>query len=150
MYFCIHLSWMKFLSYLYFIFISAGMACILSFRWDPPSPILSWKAEVLLSSDAYQYQGTIYVTTLTIIGSDNGLSPGRHQAIIWTKSGILLTGPLVTYFSEISIEIYAVSITKIHLKISHWKWRPFCPGLNVFMAPKLSNRGQNSTCVFFY
>ena len=25
---------------------------------------------------------------LTIIGSDNGLSPGRHQAIIWTNAGI--------------------------------------------------------------
>ena len=30
---------------------------------------------------------------LTIIGSDNGLSPGRCQAIIWTNAGILLIGP---------------------------------------------------------
>ena len=37
----------------------------------------------------------------TIIGSDNGLSPDRRQAIIWTNGGILLIGPLVTYFSEI-------------------------------------------------
>ena len=28
-------------------------------------------------------------TQLTIIGSDNGLSPGRHQAILWTNAGIL-------------------------------------------------------------
>ena len=27
----------------------------------------------------------ICVGDLTIIGSDNGLSPGRHQAIIWTS-----------------------------------------------------------------
>ena len=27
----------------------------------------------------------IRVSTLTIMGSDNGLSPGCHQAIIWTK-----------------------------------------------------------------
>ena len=27
---------------------------------------------------------------LTIIRSDNGLSPSRHQAIIWTNAGILL------------------------------------------------------------
>ena len=27
----------------------------------------------------------ICVSKLTIIGSDNGLSPGRHQAIIWTN-----------------------------------------------------------------
>ena len=26
------------------------------------------------------------------IGSDNGLSPVRHQATIWTKAGLLLTG----------------------------------------------------------
>ena len=28
------------------------------------------------------------VSKLTIIGSDNGLSPGRRQAIIWTNAGI--------------------------------------------------------------
>ena len=31
---------------------------------------------------------------LTIIGSDNGLSPGRRQAIIWTNAGILLIGTI--------------------------------------------------------
>ena len=36
---------------------------------------------------------------LTIIGSDNGLSPGRRQAITWTNVGILLIGPLGTNFS---------------------------------------------------
>ena len=34
----------------------------------------------------------ICVGKLTIIGSDNGLSPGRHQAIIWTNAGKLLIG----------------------------------------------------------
>ena len=43
----------------------------------------------------------ICIAKLTIIGSDNGLSPGRHQAIIWTTAGILLIGPLGTQFSEI-------------------------------------------------
>ena len=33
----------------------------------------------------------ICVSKLTIIGSDNDLSPGRHQAITWTNAGILLT-----------------------------------------------------------
>ena len=33
----------------------------------------------------------ICVGKLTIIGWDNGLSPGRHQAIFWTNEGILLT-----------------------------------------------------------
>ena len=31
----------------------------------------------------------ICVSNLTIIGSDNGLWPGRRQAIIWTSDGIL-------------------------------------------------------------
>ena len=43
----------------------------------------------------------ICVSTLTIVGSDNGLSPGRRQAIIYTNDGILLIGPLGTNFSEI-------------------------------------------------
>ena len=45
------------------------------------------------------------VNKLTIIGSDNGLSPGRRQAIIWTNDRILLIGPLGTNFSEILIAI---------------------------------------------
>ena len=73
----------------------------------------------------------ICVNKLTIIGSDNGLSPGRRQAIIWTKAGILLIGPLGTNFSEIIIEIYIFSFKKMHLKMSSGKWRPFCLGLNV-------------------
>ena len=38
------------------------------------------------------------------IGSDNGLSPSWHQAIIRTNVGLLLTGTLQTYFSEIWIK----------------------------------------------
>ena len=37
-------------------------------------------------------------------GSDNGLSPGRRQAIIWTNAGILLIGLLRTNFGEILIQ----------------------------------------------
>ena len=36
----------------------------------------------------------ICIGKLTIIGSNNGWSPGRHQAIIQTSAGILLIGPL--------------------------------------------------------
>ena len=42
----------------------------------------------------------ICVNDLTSIGSDNGLSPGRRQAIIRTNAGILLIRPLGTHFSE--------------------------------------------------
>ena len=67
----------------------------------------------------------ICVSKLTIIGSDNGLSPGRRQAIIWTNDGILLIGPLGTNFSEILIEIHTFSFKKLHLKTSSGIWRPF-------------------------
>ena len=73
----------------------------------------------------------ICVGNQTIIGSDNGLSPDRRQAIIWTNAGILLIRPLGTNFSEILIEIYTLSFKKIHLKMSSRKWRPLCLGLNV-------------------
>ena len=49
------------------------------------------------------------VGKLTIIGSDNGLSPEQHQAIIWTNAGILLIGPLGTNFSEILNGIHTLS-----------------------------------------
>ena len=51
----------------------------------------------------------ICVSKLTIIGSDNGLSPGRRQAIICTNAGILLIGPLGTNPSEILIGIQTFS-----------------------------------------
>ena len=73
----------------------------------------------------------ICVGKLTNIGSDNGLSPGRRQAIIWTNAGILLIGPLGTNFSEFLIVIHTSSFNKMHLKMSSAKWRPFCFGLNV-------------------
>ena len=73
----------------------------------------------------------ICVSNLTIIGSDNGLSPGRRQAIIWTNAGILLIGALQTHFSEILIKIITFSFNKKRLKVSSAKWRPFCLDLNV-------------------
>ena len=73
----------------------------------------------------------ICVSKLTIIGSDNGLSPGRHQAIIRTNAGILLIGRLGTNLSEISIEIHTFSFKKMHLKMSSARCRPFCLGFSV-------------------
>ena len=66
----------------------------------------------------------ICVSKLTIIDSDNGLSPGRRQAIIWTNAVILLIGPIGTYFNEFVIEIHTFLFLKIHLKMSSGKWRP--------------------------
>ena len=52
----------------------------------------------------------IRVSKLTIVGSDNGFSPDRCQAIIWTNAGIF---------------------KKMDLRMSYGKWRPCCLGLNV-------------------
>ena len=73
----------------------------------------------------------ICVGKLTIIALDNGLSPERRQAIIWTNAGILVIGPLGTNFSEIWIEIQTFSLKKIRLKMSSAKCCSFRLGLNV-------------------
>ena len=76
----------------------------------------------------------ICVSKLTIIGSDNALSPGRRLAIIWTNAGVLLIRTLGTHFSEILSEIRAFSFKKMDLKMSSAKWRRFCFGLKVLMS----------------
>ena len=73
----------------------------------------------------------ICVSKPTIIGSDNGLSPGRRQAIIWTNAGILLIGPIGLNVSENLIEIRTFLFMKMLWKMSSGKWRPFCLGINV-------------------
>ena len=65
------------------------------------------------------------------ICSNNGLSPIRPQAIIWTNAGLLPIGPLRTNL----IKIQNFSFTKMHLKTSSEKWWPFCPGGDLLMHP---------------
>ena len=111
----------------------------------------------------------ICIVKLTIIGSDNGLSPGRRQAIISTNAGILLIGPLWTNFSEILtkiqnfqnciwkyrlwngihfVEIYTFPFRKMHLKMSFGKRRPFCLVLNVLKGPVGPNT-ERMACFLF-
>ena len=71
----------------------------------------------------------ICVGNLTIIDSNNGLSPGCPQAIIWTNAEVLLNWPLGTNFSE--IEIHIISFKKMYLEVSFGKRWPFCLSLNV-------------------
>ena len=82
----------------------------------------------------WAFLGKIYmhicVGKLTIIGSDNGLSPGRRQAIIGNNAGILLIGSVGINFSEIPIVIHTFSFRKMHLNMSSAKLRPFCLGLS--------------------
>ena len=53
------------------------------------------------------------------IGSDNGLSPVQHQAIIWTNADLLAIGLLVINLSEILME------TETWPVIKGWKLKPF-------------------------
>ena len=94
-------------------------------------------AAILSRGDVLTHWGRmthICVIKVTIIGSDNALSPDRRQVIIWTNAGKWLIGPLGTKFSEILIEIHTFSFKKIHLKMTSGKWRPFCLGLNVLIG----------------
>ena len=65
----------------------------------------------------------ICISTITIIILENGLSPGRHQAIIWTNAGILLISTIWTNFNEILSEIF--SFNKMGLKMSSGTWWQF-------------------------
>ena len=84
----------------------------------------------------------ICVGKLTIIGSGNGLSPGRRQANIWTNAGILLIRPSGTNSNENLIEIHTFSLKKIHLKMPSGKWRPFCFGLNVISGSYSNHKNK--------
>ena len=60
-----------------------------------------------------------------IIGSDNGLSPGRHQAINWTNAGRLLTGSVD--FSELFIEIHIFFIRETVFENVVWEMAAILP-----------------------
>ena len=91
----------------------------------------------------------IGVSILTIIGSDYGLLPERHQAIIWTNAGILLIRTLGTNFSEIISKIHTFSFKKMHLKTLSAKWQPFCLSLNVLMLHDFLMYGGHHMCCFW-
>ena len=60
----------------------------------------------------------ICIGDLTIVGSDNVLSPGERQAIIWTIIGILLIAPLRTNFDGFLIEIHIFWFRQAYLNMS--------------------------------
>ena len=95
---------------------------------------IAWLSTLPSKWDTFTHWGRmthIWFGNLTIIGSDNGLSPDRRQALIWANAGILLIGPWGTNVNEIVIGIQTFLFKKMHLKMSSAKWRPFCLGLNV-------------------
>ena len=89
-----------------------------------PTSTVSAAHVVPISSSCSIYGSLNWVS----IGLDNGLSPVWRQAITWTNVHLLSIGPLGTNCSEILIKIQNISFTKMHLKITSAKWRPFCPG----------------------
>ena len=118
---------------------SIGSGCgLVRIRWQANTWInddtVHWCIYLSFSLNILTHWGRmthICVSKLTIIGSDYGLLPGRHQAIILTNAGILLIWPLGTKFNEILIGIQTFSFKKMHLKMASAKWRPFCLGLNI-------------------
>ena len=106
--------------------------CKIGLQWVPRNPLDCKSTLVQLTH--WGQVTHICVSKLTTIGSDNGLSPGRRQAIIWTNAGLLLIGSLGTNFSEILIEIQTFSFMKMDLKVSSAERRPFCLGLNVLIG----------------
>ena len=72
----------------------------------------------------------IYVSKLTIIGLDDGLSPGRRRNIIWSTAGILLIGQNkpqynIKWNSHTFIQEYASK----HGEMAAILFRPQCVGL---------------------
>ena len=72
----------------------------------------------------------ICVDNLTTNASDNGFSPDRRQAIIWTSAGILFIRPLGTNFSDTWIETHIFSLKNafenVVWKMSAILFRPQC------------------------
>ena len=91
------------------------------------------------------YMMHICVSKLTIIGSDNGLSPGRHQAIIWNHAVTLLIGPLGTNLSEICIGIQIFSFTEMHFKMSSGKRQPFVSASMCYFSDSNDDSGSCTT-----
>ena len=100
--------------------IASGNGLVLLDNKPLPEPILIKISRIHVGvghNELTHWVMYMCINNLTIIGSDNSLSPGQRQAIIWTNAGILLIGPLGTNFSEILIEIYSFSFKKMHSKM---------------------------------
>ena len=81
----------------------------------------------LRPSDTY-----ICISKLNISDSDYGLSPGQHQAIIWTNGGKVIIWPLGTNFSELLIEIDTFYSIKFMWKHPLWNGAHFALAMSIF------------------
>ena len=65
-------------------------------------------ANITLSVECHLYASA----NLAIVGSDNGLSPVWHQAIIQLNASLLLIGPLKRNFNDIQIKLQQLPYKK--------------------------------------
>ena len=104
-----------------------------SIPWDEKSfkvtPIrctdLTGRAPICINSSPLSIYASV---NWDCIGSDNGLLPDLHQAIIWTNAGILLIKPLGTNSSESRLKIQILLFVKMHWKHHFWKGSLFVQG----------------------
>ena len=81
----------------------------------------------------------MWVSKLTIIGSDNGLAPGQRQAIFWANAGILLIRTLAT-----SAKSWAKFI---HFRSSKHIWSVIWEMAAIFVSASMSSK--QSSCLWF-
>ena len=91
--------------------ITDTMSCVIGYNCSPRHWYLKWVALTHWGLVTH-----ICISKLTTIDSDNGLSPSRCQAIIWTNAGILLIWTLGANFIEIIIKIHTFSLGKCFWK----------------------------------
>ena len=114
----------------FFIMILSGLILFILFIYPYSLGLLHW-CKGPWSLTHWGQVTNICISRLTIIGSDNGLSPDRYQAIIWTSAGIFLIIILLTNFSEIWSQNHTFWFKKMHLKMLSRKFRPSCLILNM-------------------
>ena len=93
--------------------------------WGPPGSCRSQMGPMLapwtLLSGSFSIESEWYIyasVNLTIIGSDDGVSPFRHQAIIWRMLVHYQLGPWGPTFIKISVKMQQFAYKKISLKTS--------------------------------
>ena len=103
------------LLYLNVWFLYANLSGLLRWHWGITSGMAFGSCDLLLISTAlrqsynWPHASDVAIKTfvnvsvgkLTTIGSNNGLSPGRRQTIIWTNVGILLIWPLTLWKTSV-------------------------------------------------
>ena len=87
----------------------------------------------------------ICVGNSTIIGSDNGLSPGRAPSHYLNQCWNIVNRTLGNKLQWNLNAIETFSFKEMHLKLSSAKWRPFCIGLSVLRQMLGTEWAHNAT-----